>query len=380
MNINKVAILTHDIAGGAFTNLGTSLARGFKELGVSCDLVVLNASNEEKAPYADINIVTLNTRRTAFSLVPITRYIKKQKPDIIFPMPWYFNIVAIWAKYLSRTNTKIIIGEHNIISLEAGIEHKDKLHLKYLPIVMRYTYPYGDGLIGVSQDTLTDLVEEIKVSPHIPMTVIPNPINVDKIRQLAREPIDHPWFREHKFSVILTVARLAKQKQLDVLIRAFAHVVSVLPAKLLILGEGPLRTELESLCRELQVEEYVSLPGYDSNPYRLMSACDVFVLASAWEGCPVALEEALACGAAVIVNDAPGGSKDLIEHGKHGMLVPTGDHNALAQAIIQILTNTNLKKHYQEQAYNRAQDFQYLDISKKYLDFCNSILISSSRK
>ena len=295
-------------------------------------------------------------------------------------MPWYFNIVAIWAKYLSLTNTKIIIGEHNIISLEAGIEHKDKLRLKYLPIVMRYTYPYGNGLIGVSQDTITDLVKELKVSPCIPMTVIPNPINLDKIRHLAREPVDHPWFQKHDSPIILTVARLAKQKQLDVLIRAFAHVRSVLPAKLLILGEGPLRSELESLCKELQVENHVALPGYDSNPYRLMSASELFVLASAWEGCPVALEEALACGAAVVVNDAPGGSKDIIEHGKHGMMVATGDHNALAEAIIKILTNTNLKNHYQAQARNRSQDFQYLSISKKYLDFCNSVLVSQSKR
>ena len=373
MSCSKVAILTHDISGGPFKNLATALARGFQELGTSCDLVILNASDEEKAQYPDVNIVTLNARRTTFSLLPVVRYIQEQKPDVIFPMPWYFNVVAILAKYVARSNAKVIIGEHNIISLEANIEHRDKLHLRYLPLVMRYVYPYGNGLIGVSQDTITDLIEEVKVAPCIPMTVIPNPINLDRIKQLSGEPVEHPWFQDQNVPVILTVARFAKQKQLDVLIRAFARVTSVLPARLLILGEGPLRAELESLCKELQVEEYVSLPGYDSNPYRLMSACDVFVLASAWEGCPVALEEALACGAAVIVNDAPGGSKDIVEHGKHGMMVPNGDHNALAEAIIQILTNTDLKQHYQQQARNRSQDFQYLNISKKYLDFCNSL-------
>ncbi|NEO98890.1 MAG: glycosyltransferase [Symploca sp. SIO2E9] len=373
MTIKKVAILTHDMQGGAFTNLCTVLARGFQELGVNCDLVILHASNEEKAKYPDINLVTLNTRRTAFSLMPTVHYIRKYKPDVILPMPWYFNIVAIWARYLSRTNTKIIIGEHNIISLEAGIEHKDKLRLRYLPILMRYTYPSGDGLVGVSQDTITDLLEEIKVPDCIPMRVILNPIDIDRIQQLAREPIEHPWFQNKGTPVIMTVARLAKQKQLDVLIRAFANVVSILPAKLLILGEGPLRPELESLCRELQVEEHVAMPGYDHNPYRFMSACDAFVLASAWEGCPIALQEALACGAAAIVTNAPGGSKDVVGNGKFGIVVPTNDTDVLSKAIIQVLTDHNLKKHYREQASKRSQDFQYQRISREYLDFCNSV-------
>lgn len=380
MKPNKIAIFTHSVSiqDGPFTHISTTLARGFQELGVSCDVVVLNVSDEDKARYPDVNVVGLNARRALFSFSPLIRYMREQKPDVILPMPWYFNVMAIWSKLLSRTKAKIIIGEHNICSLEASIEHKNSLRIKYLPLLMRYTYPYGDGIIGVSQDTITDLVNEIKVSTSIPKTVIPNPIDISQVQQRAKQPIDHPWFKECNVPVILTVARLAKQKQLDVLLRAFSRVVSVLPARLLILGEGPLRSELEGLCRELGIEKYVNMPGYDPNPCKFMSACDVFVLASAWEGCPVALEEALTCGAAVIVNDAPGGAKDLIEYGKYGMMVAAGNHDALAKAIIQILTETNLKKHYQEQARIRSQDFQYLNISKKYLEFCKSVLMTNS--
>ncbi|NHC35708.1 glycosyltransferase [Scytonema millei] len=375
MTMKKVAILTHDIGGGAFTSLGTALSRGFQELGIDCEFVVLKATQAEKDQYPDINIVTLNTRRTAFSLLPTIRYLKQSKPDVIFPMPWYFNVTAIWARYLSGIDSKIIIGEHNIISLETGIEHQDKLHLQSLPTLMRYTYPYGDGLIAVSQDTIADLVETIKVPPRIPMRVIFNPIDLDRVQQLAKKPTDHPWFLDSETPTIVTVARLAKQKQLDVLLRAFARVVKIQPARLLILGEGPLRSQLETLCYELQIEDCVAMPGYDRNPYRYMSACDVFVLASAWEGCPIALQEAMACGAAVVVNDAPGGSKDLIEYGKHGMMVAAGDPEALATGILQILSNPSLKQHYQTQARKRARDFQYLKIAQQYLDFSTTGLV-----
>ncbi|WP_019502682.1 glycosyltransferase [Pseudanabaena sp. PCC 6802] len=379
MNTPKISILTHDISGGAFTNLCTALVRGFQELGVDCNLVILYASDKELAKYSDIPIVTLNVKRTTFSLMATVRYLREYQPDTILPMPWYFNIVAIWARYISGVKTKVIIGEHNIISLEASVEHRDKLHLRFLPVLMRYTYPHGDGLVGVSKDTITDLVETLKIAAKIPMRVILNPINPVRLQKLAREPITHPWFQNSEIPVIVTTARLAKQKQIDNLLRAFARAIEETPSRLVILGEGPLRADLEILCQNLGIKESVWMPGYEPSPYRYMANCDLFVLASAWEGCPIALQEAMACGAAVVVTDAPGGMKDIVDDGKYGMMVPTGDPDALAKGMLQILTQPDLKQHYREQAKQRSQDFHYLNISKQYFDFCLSVLASHSK-
>lgn len=377
MKTLKVSILTHNIGGGTFTNLCMALMRGFRELGVDCSLVVLNASDEDLSRYPDISIFTLDVKRTTFSLVPTAQYLRKYQPDVILPMPWYFNVVAVCARYLAGVNTKVILGEHNIISLEAGVEHRDKLHLRLLPVLMRYTYPHSDGLIGVSKDTITDLVETLKIAADIPMRVILNPIDLERVHQLSQKPIEHPWFQNPEVPVIVTAARLAKQKQLDSLLQAFAQVVRVTPARLVILGDGPLRAELENLCQQLGIGESVWMPGYDNNPYRYMANCDVFVLASAWEGCPIALQEAMACGAAVVVTDAPGGMKDIIEYGKYGVLVPAGNPEALANGMLQVLTNPELKREYQEQARQRSQDFHYLNTSQQYLDFCQSVLATA---
>jgi glycosyltransferase involved in cell wall biosynthesis len=374
MGIRKIAILTHNVEGGAFANLSTSLARGFNQIGIDSDVVVLNATEKGRLQYPDVRVVSLDAKRTILSVQQTMRYIREQKPDVIFPMPWYFNVIAIWARALTRSQTKIVIGEHNICSLEAAIEHKNNPRIRYiLPILMRYTYPHGDGLIGVSQDTITDLLTNFKIPPVIPMQAIANPIDPERIQKLSVEPLDHPWFQDSEIPVVLTVARLAKQKQLDVLLRAFAQVVKTLPARLLILGEGPLRAELEHLCQDLGIETSVAMPGFDHNPYRYMSRCGAFVLASAWEGCPIALQESMACGAAVIVNDAPGGSKDVVEHGKSGMLVPNGDVDALAIGITKLLSDRPLQQHYQQQAKQRSQDFHYLKISQQYLEFYQSL-------
>lgn len=380
MKTLKVSILTHDIRGGTFTNLCPAIVRGLRKLGVDATLVLLYASDEEIDRYSDVPIVALNVKRTAFSLGATVRYLREHQPDVLLPMPWYFNIVAIWARALAGTRTKVILGEHNIISLEAGIEHRDKPHLRFLPVLMRYVYPHGDGLIGVSQDTITDLVETLKIPSTIPMQVVLNPIYPERVQQLAQASIDHPWFQDQAIPVIVTAARLAKQKQLDGLLRAFAQVVKTTPARLVILGEGPLRSELESLSRELDIADAVWMPGYEPNPYRYMAKASVFVLASAWEGCPIALQEAMACGAAVIVTDAPGGMKDIVESGKSGMIVPAGQPAALADGIVKILTQPELQQQYRDRARVRSQDFHYLKISQQYFEFCQSMFASLKEK
>lgn len=370
----KIALFMHGIEAGVFTRLGAALIRGFKQMGISdCDLVVLNATSEEKSWYPDINIVSLNVKHATYALLPLARYLRDYNPDVIFPMPWYFNVIAIWARRLAGASTKVIMTEHNVISLEASIEHRNQLKLRYLPLVMRYSYPFGHGVIGVAQDVLTDLVEQVKVSPHIPMAVIPNTVDIEQIQRLAHEPISHPWFDQAQAPVILTVARLAKQKRLDILIRAFSQVLKTMEARLLILGKGPLRTDLESLCQELQIDQFVSMPGYVPNPYGFMARCGVFVLTSAWEGCPIALQEAFACGAATIVPDSPGGAKDLVDYGKYGMVVPAGDPKILAETMVKILQQPDLQQHYRQRALQRSHDFQSLTICKQYLDFYEAV-------
>ena len=369
MKPKQIAIFTHGIKRGPFARLGTTLARGFQESGINCDLVILQTTETQRAKYPDVRVVSLGVKRAALSLFPLVKYLRQRQPEIVFTMPSYFNVLAIWARYLSGVNTKIIMGEHNICSLETKIEHGEKLKIRYLPLLMRYVYPSGDGLIGVCEDTLKDLATQMRVAPNIPTKVISNPIDVKQIQQLSNQPIDHPWFQKRDRPIVLTVARMAKQKQLDLLLHAFAEVKAKIPARLIILGDGLLREQLTNLCQQLGIREAVWMPGYKHNPYKYMAACDLFVLYSAWEGCPIALEEALACGAAIVVNDALGGSKDLVGGGKYGAIAPNNNLEALADKMLEILRNSQLKKHYQQQALIRSQDFQYQNITQQYLNF-----------
>jgi glycosyltransferase involved in cell wall biosynthesis len=135
------------------------------------------------------------------------------------------------------------------------------------------------------------------------------------------------------------VGRLTRQKDFPTLIRAFAAVRKVRDCRLVILGEGKDRPALEALAKEMGVGGDVDLPGFVENPYAHMSRASLFVLSSAWEGSPNVLTEALALGLPAVATDCPSGPREILEDGRYGPLVPVGDADALAGAILKTLTH-----------------------------------------
>jgi glycosyltransferase involved in cell wall biosynthesis len=126
---------------------------------------------------------------------------------------------------------------------------------------------------------------------------------------------------------------LSAQKDYPTLLRAFAHVRSCRPTRLVILGEGEELGRILALADELGIRADVDLPGFSDHIFSLMARCRVFVLSSAWEGFGNVLVEALACGAQIVSTDCPSGPAEILENGKSGRLVPVGDAVALAGAI-----------------------------------------------
>ena len=127
---------------------------------------------------------------------------------------------------------------------------------------------------------------------------------------------------------------LSPQKDYETLLRAFSVARTNCDLRLMILGEGELRSNLEALIEQLGLKEDVALPGFTENPFAYMRQADMFVLSSGFEGLPTVLIEAMACGAPVVSTDCPNGPAEILENGKWGRLVPVGDANAFAQAML----------------------------------------------
>ena len=137
--------------------------------------------------------------------------------------------------------------------------------------------------------------------------------------------------------MILSAGRLVGQKDFSTLIRAFAEVVKSRPARLVILGEGRERDALAALVRELGIGHAVELPGFVANPFAWMARARVFAVSSIYEGLSMVLVEAMACGTPVVSTDCPHGPREVLEDGRWGLLVPVGDAEALATAILETL-------------------------------------------
>jgi glycosyltransferase involved in cell wall biosynthesis len=164
-----------------------------------------------------------------------------------------------------------------------------------------------------------------------------NPVINDQMLTNAKEPVTHEWFKSMGILVILGVGKLEPQKDFPNLIHAFAKVHETRPARLVILGWGPDRPELEALIQTLGLEADVALLGYVENPYAYMARSSVFALSSAWEGLPTVLIEAMALGLPVVSTDCESGPAEILADGKYRYLTPVGDSAALAEGILRVL-------------------------------------------
>ncbi|HEY8363833.1 MAG TPA: glycosyltransferase, partial [Tissierellaceae bacterium] len=234
--------------------------------------------------------------------------------------------------------TRLVVREANTISVSS----KNSLNFKarILPILMKFLYPLADAVIAVSEGVAKDLTQIIGL-PAEKVKVIYNPVITPEIFKKAEEPIKHPWFAPGELPVILGVGRLTKQKDFITLIRAFDIVRKEYPSRLVILGEGEERPELEALVQELDLEQYVNMPGFVENPFSYMKKAAVFVLSSRWEGLPNVLIQALALGIPVVSTACPSGPTEILEKGKLGRLVPVGNEVIMAKAILEELKKQN---------------------------------------
>ena len=327
----KLAIFLPSLSGGGAERSMLNLAHGVAERGYPVDLVLAQA----KGPYLslvhkDVRIVDLKASRVLASLPALAGYLKKERPKALISALNYANVVAVWARSLAGVPTKVLVNEQNTVSISAF--NSAKRRQRMVPYFMKYFYPWADYIIGNSQGVAEDLSEVTGLPPQR-IDILYNPVVTPEVQEKVHAPLNHPWFEPGQPPVILAVGRLTKQKDFPTLIQAFSQVLKNRSARLMILGEGVDRPKLETLVKELSLEDHVSLPGFVENPYAYMKRASLYVLSSRWEGLPTVLIEALYCGRPIVATDCPSGPREILAGGQYGVLVPVGDVAALSRAI-----------------------------------------------
>jgi glycosyltransferase involved in cell wall biosynthesis len=404
----RIAVLLPSLEGGGAERSMLNLVKGFLSHGRTVDLVLCQAKGAylEEIPagatmieleatgdlqarwiaamgncsdfFALLRPVLLATKIAPeiLRLRSLQHYMENGRPDVILSALTYANLVAIWAKHKSGSRVPVIVSERIALSTYcAAPSNFRKWRWRYLPEVVRRTYPGADAVVTVSRGVAEDLITTIGLNKNS-VTTIHNPVVDDNLRARARQTLDHPWFAPDAAPVILAVGRLTEQKDFATLLRAFAGVRAKREARLVILGEGRLREDLQDLANNLGIQADVAMPGFVENPFQYMARASVLVLSSQYEGLPGVLIQALACACPVVSTDCPGGSREILDDGNIGALVEVGDANGMAQAVLAQMDHPTPK----DILLRRAEDFSVEGGVSNYLALLDAVVTRAANR
>jgi glycosyltransferase involved in cell wall biosynthesis len=365
------------LIGGAEKAL-VLLANKLSAEGWHIHLVVMSA----KGPMTEylsaaVELIDLRCISIRQAIIALARYYNAYRPDVILTSLYSTGLSAIAARFIVSYKPKVLVGAHNSLSAKFSFPDnaKDKWLLKPL---CRFLFPLADGFIPVSKGLGNEL-KELLCIPGKPIYTIYNPVVNDSITELAAEPVNHPWLvaptlRQHK--TLVSVGRLVEQKGYDTLLMSLKLIRNSQDCRLIIVGGGPLLTDLESLARHLGLSDAVDFVGWQTNPYKYVACADLFVLSSRWEGLANVLIEALACGCPVVSTNCNYGPVEILDGGKYGALARVDDPYDLAEKIVSSLSFSHVPD--KVDLVKRSLDFSVEVSAGEYARFFTKILSGSS--
>jgi glycosyltransferase involved in cell wall biosynthesis len=333
---STITLVDMSLACGGFRRDTINLALGFSRIGLEVDVILARKDGEEfyRELPSSVRVIDLRLGRAAQLFFPLLKYLKRRPTQVLISTSTETNLFAILARTVARVPTRVVVREAIVWpdQVEPHIRGRGAV------LLAKRMYRLADSIVAVSKGIRHGLARELGIREDL-ISVIYNPTLTPGLVYRAEELPDHLWFQPGMPPVILGVGRLHPQKDFPLLLRAFQIVRRGRNCRLVILGEGQERSKLETIARELGVQEDTDLPGFAVNPFGCMARAGVFVLSSAMEAFGHVLVEAMACGCPVVSTNCPGGPSEILEEGRLGPLVPVGDPVMLAHAIERVLDN-----------------------------------------
>jgi N-acetyl-alpha-D-glucosaminyl L-malate synthase BshA len=236
--------------------------------------------------------------------------------------------------------------------------------------VVRYSINQSDGVTSVSESLKQDTFTHIKVNRDI--KVIPNFIDFTRFSKQDRGHFKKA-IAPNGEKLIVHTSNFRKVKRIDDAVKVFAEIVKVMPAKLLLIGDGPERVNIEKLCRELNLCNNITFLGKQNQVEEILSVCDLFLMPSETESFGLAALEAMACELPIISSNA-GGIPELNVSGETGYLCEVGDVKTMAEKAIYILANEERLLQFKAAALARAKLFDIHEIVPIYEAFYETVL------
>jgi L-malate glycosyltransferase len=233
----------------------------------------------------------------------------------------------------------------------------------YEPVVT-FSINQSDGVTAVSEDLRKDTFEHFDIK--VPITVIPNFIDLERFKKQRKEHFKLAICPNGEKLVVHT-SNFRKVKRVEDVVKVFAQIRKNIPAKLLLVGDGPEREKMERLSRELGIGEDIRFLGKLEAVEEVLSVADLFIMPSEKESFGLAALEAMACEVPILTSDA-GGIPELNINGVTGFVCAIGDIKDMSAKAMEILSDDKLPG-FKERALDRAKEFDVTKILPMYEQF-----------
>jgi glycosyltransferase involved in cell wall biosynthesis len=280
-----------------------------------------------------------------YSIPKLVSYFNKNKPDVI--MAYLQGVTPLIARIFSKHKPKIILSIQGLPDFLASKEAYDsypiykKIESKIRILLWKLLYLKADAILTLTQKTKDKLIIFFNCEDKI--IFVSNPVIDNGIVPKSQEIISDKLFLEN--DIILGVGRYTSQKDFKTLIKAFKEVkIKYSNIKLVILGEGEQREELQNLIESLNLLDHVILYGFVDNPYKYLHHSKLFVLSSLWEDPGHVLMEAAYLKIPIVASNCPNDVDIFLSHGEAGYLCEISDEKDMANKILKALDGNNNKK------------------------------------
>lgn len=374
----RAVFIINSLAGGGAERVMTTLLRASGQWRSRYDiaLVLLDREPGAYAVPSWIKVIQFDCRGKLLAGIPtLRRVLSRLRPDVTLSFLTRANV--------SNIATTLGLGTACIISERVNSSAHFSDWAIASKLLLRLSYPRADHVIAVSDGVAQDLVRNFAVADER-ISIISNPVDHELIEELGSAAPVFPVEGEY----VAAAGRLVPNKNFAMLIEAFAQ--SGLPGSLVILGEGPERSNLEAQVAQLGLEGRVHLPGFVENPFAILKRATLFALPSNAEGFPNGMVEAMACGLPVVATNCPSGPSEILLNCAReavqglarcaaGVVVPPDDVLAFAEGL-RVVHDPATRHAKGAAASAIARQFNIEQTAGRYWDIIEQTIASANRR
>lgn len=367
-------VLTELVGGGAERSM-LSIIGSLDRARFEPALVVFG-SRQDHEPPKDVPIHVLSQRgwfapgRLLSRVAELAALARRERFDLLVSFLVGPNVVSIAAARLA--GIPVVIGERSAPRTVLSRANKQLKSSGVWRTLVRLSYPRASAIVTNTNGAKEELTSFLGIAPDR-VNVLPNPLDLDRIRELAAESTGEAHWPTGP--VLVHVGRFTYAKDHDTLLRGFALLRAQRPATLLLVGDGEDEARVRALCTELGLDNDVRFMGFTRNPYALLARGTLSVLTSRFEGLPNVLIESMAVGVPILSTACQYGPIEVLGDNEYGVLVPVGDAAAFAQAAARLLDDPEERQRLIGRGRQRALDFDRGRVGRDY----EELFVKSSR-